>query len=53
MDMYKAEIITIEELKDYTKDINNRISKLKVSSHIANNKEAININIKKTVSKIF
>lgn len=53
MDMYKAEVITIEELKDYTKNINDKISKLKVSFHIVENKEIINVNIEKVISKYF
>lgn len=53
MDMYKNEVISIEELKDYTKDLNDKISKLKVAIHVTQNKDKVDINIEKSVAKFF
>jgi DNA invertase Pin-like site-specific DNA recombinase len=53
MKMFKEEVITMDELKIYTKDINEHMSKLRVAIHVANNKEVLDINIEKVVTKYF
>jgi len=53
MDMYKNEIIEMEELKTYTKDMNEQITKLKINIHATNNIEEISLNIDDTVKKYF
>lgn len=53
MQMFKEEVITMEELKNYTKDLNEQISKLRVAIHVANNKAVLDINIEKVVAKYF
>lgn len=53
MEMYKDEVINMDELKHYTKDLNDKISKLRVEIHLANNKELISVNIEKVVAKYF
>ncbi|HEY5587370.1 MAG TPA: recombinase zinc beta ribbon domain-containing protein, partial [Candidatus Paceibacterota bacterium] len=53
MDMYKNEIIEMDELKKYTKDLNDKISKLKITIHAANNIDSISLNIEDVVKKYF
>jgi site-specific DNA recombinase len=53
MDMYKNEIIEMDELKTYTKTLNDKISKLKISIHAANNVDEIALNIEDIVKKYF
>lgn len=53
MNMYKNEIINIDELKNYTKDINDEIQKLKILLNTANNENVIEINIEKVINDYF
>jgi len=53
MQMYKEKVIDMQELKDYTKAINEQIAKLRVAIHVANNKEVLDVNIEKVVTKYF
>lgn len=53
MDMYKNEVINIDELKSYTKDLNERIQKLKTCLALADNSKEINVSIEKSVESYF
>jgi Site-specific recombinases, DNA invertase Pin homologs len=53
MDMYKNEIITMDELKDYTKDINNLIQKYRIALNSINDTKNVNMDIENAVSSYF
>lgn len=53
MDMYKNEVISIDELKKYTRDLNEKIQKLKSALELSNNTEAININVETAINNYF
>jgi len=53
MEMFQNEIIEMEELKDYTKGINDQISIHKISIHAVNNANEITLNIESIVKKYF
>jgi site-specific DNA recombinase len=53
MDMYKNEIINIDELKEYTKDINEEMQKLKTTLSNAGNIDKITTDVEKEVNDYF
>ena len=53
MDMYKNEVISIDELKQYTESINERIKRLKLALDTQSNQPSITINIEKAVDDYF
>ncbi len=53
MDMYKNEIISMEELKGYTVGLNEKIGRLKVTLGTYNNQSQITLNIEKLIDDYF
>lgn len=53
MDMYKNEIISMDELKAYTKDINDRIQKYRIALNSVNNIRQASLDIENSVLTYF
>lgn len=53
MQMFKEEIISIEELKGYTKDLNKQLDQLRTTISVVDNEITLNNNIEKKVSEYY